>query len=75
MRSLGDERAREVVHEYVEAWERGDVEAVVAMLAEDATFSMPPLRTWYGGRDEIAHWSRSESIGVIVCRTLLESCC
>ena len=54
VRSLGDERAREVVHEYVEAWERGDVEAVVAMLAEDATFSMPPLRTWYGGRDEIA---------------------
>ena len=54
LRSLGDERAREVVEEYVEAWERGDVEAVVALLAEDATFSMPPLRTWYGGRDEIA---------------------
>ncbi len=54
VRSLGDERARELVQEYVEAWERGDVEGVVALLAEDATFSMPPLRTWYGGRDEIA---------------------
>jgi RNA polymerase sigma-70 factor, ECF subfamily len=42
------------VDRYVEAWERGDVEAVVAMLAEDATFAMPPLRTWYRGRDEIA---------------------
>jgi RNA polymerase sigma-70 factor, ECF subfamily len=54
VRSLGDERAREVVEEYVEAWERGDIGAVVALLTEDATFSMPPLRTWYGGRDEIA---------------------
>jgi len=27
---------------------------VVSMLAEDATFSMPPLQTWFGGRDEIA---------------------
>jgi RNA polymerase sigma-70 factor, ECF subfamily len=54
LRSLGDDALRDVVDRYVEAWERGDVEAVVAMLAEDATFAMPPLRTWYRGRDEIA---------------------
>jgi RNA polymerase sigma-70 factor (ECF subfamily) len=54
LRSLGDERVREIVERYVDAWERGDVNAVVAMLAEDATFAMPPLRTWFGGRDEIA---------------------
>jgi RNA polymerase sigma-70 factor, ECF subfamily len=53
-RTLGDERLSEIVEGYVQAWERGDVDAVVAMLAEDATFAMPPLRTWYGGRDEIA---------------------
>jgi RNA polymerase sigma-70 factor (ECF subfamily) len=39
---------------YVDAWERGDVETVVSMLAEDATFAMPPLRSWFGGREEIA---------------------
>ncbi|MGH2846373.1 MAG: sigma-70 family RNA polymerase sigma factor [Gaiellaceae bacterium] len=53
LRSLGDERVREIVENYVDAWDRGDVEAVVSMLADDATFAMPPLRTWFGGRDSI----------------------
>ena len=49
---------REVVDGYVDAWQRGDVDAVVSMLTEDAAFSMPPMRTWFGGpdggREEIA---------------------
>ena len=53
-RALGDDGLQEVVDGYVEAWQRGDVEAVVGMLTEDAAFSMPPLQTWFGGRDEIA---------------------
>jgi RNA polymerase sigma-70 factor (ECF subfamily) len=39
---------------YVDAWQRGDVEAVVSMLTEDATFAMPPLASWFGGREAIA---------------------
>jgi RNA polymerase sigma-70 factor (ECF subfamily) len=54
LRSLGDERLTEIVDGYVDAWQRADVEAVVAMLSEDASFSMPPLRSWFGGRDGIA---------------------
>jgi RNA polymerase sigma-70 factor (ECF subfamily) len=54
LRSLGDERVREIVENYVDAWERGDVDTVVSMLANDATFAMPPLRTWFGGRESIA---------------------
>ena len=50
-RALGDERMREVVDEYVDAWQRGDVDGVVAMLTEDACFSMPPMSTWFGGPD------------------------
>ena len=58
LRALGDEQVREVVDAYVEAWDRGDVDGVVAMLAEDATFAMPPLATWFGGREEIAAFLR-----------------
>lgn len=54
LRSLGDDRVRAIVEGYVDAWERGDVAALVTMLAEDATFSMPPYRTWWRGGDVIA---------------------
>jgi RNA polymerase sigma-70 factor, ECF subfamily len=54
LRALGDERLRALVERYVDAWERGDVDAILAMLAEDASFTMPPLPTWYRGRDAIA---------------------
>jgi RNA polymerase sigma-70 factor (ECF subfamily) len=53
LRALGDDGLREVVSRYVEAWDRGDVDGVVAMLTEDATFSMPPLQTWFGGHEGI----------------------
>ena len=53
LRALGDNGIREVVERYVDAWERGDVDAILAMLAEDATYAMPPLPTWYRGRDSI----------------------
>jgi RNA polymerase sigma-70 factor, ECF subfamily len=56
LRTLGDEAVRELVDRYVEAWERNDVDAVVAMLAEDATIAMPPLASWYGGRDQMARF-------------------
>jgi RNA polymerase sigma-70 factor (ECF subfamily) len=53
LRALGDERLRELVQRYVDAWESGDVSRVVAMLTEDATFSMPPNVAWFRGRDAI----------------------
>jgi RNA polymerase sigma-70 factor (ECF subfamily) len=52
--SLGDARQREIVDRYVQAWERHDVDAIVAMLTEGATIAMPPTATWYGGRGPIA---------------------
>jgi RNA polymerase sigma-70 factor, ECF subfamily len=57
LRSLGDDAVRDLVDRYVDAWERCDVEAFAAMLAEDATFAMPPLATWYQGRESIAIWA------------------
>jgi RNA polymerase sigma-70 factor (ECF subfamily) len=54
LRALGDRRVRELVERYIDAWERGDVGALAAMLAEDATFAMPPYPRWWRGRDVIA---------------------
>jgi RNA polymerase sigma-70 factor, ECF subfamily len=54
LRGLGDERARELVARFVDAWNRADVTGIVAMLSEDASFSMPPLPTWFRGKDDIA---------------------
>jgi RNA polymerase sigma-70 factor (ECF subfamily) len=54
LRALGDERIRELVDVYVDAWSRGDVEALRALLAEDAIFSMPPWASWWRGRKTIA---------------------
>jgi RNA polymerase sigma-70 factor (ECF subfamily) len=53
-RSLDDEQMRGVLEAYVDAWQRRDVEAIVALLAEDATLAMPPFGTWWRGRDDIA---------------------
>jgi RNA polymerase sigma-70 factor (ECF subfamily) len=62
LRELGDERLREIVGGFVDAWERADVDAVVALLAHDATITMPPLPNWYRGRDAIAIFLRAVAL-------------
>jgi RNA polymerase sigma-70 factor, ECF subfamily len=59
LRALGDERAREIVEAWVDAWGRGDVDALRALLAEDALFSMPPWSAWWRGRETIAGFART----------------
>jgi RNA polymerase sigma-70 factor, ECF subfamily len=54
IRSLGDRRVREIVQCFIDAFERGDVDAIVAMLANDATFAMPPYPEWYCGCEAVA---------------------
>ena len=38
---------------YVKAWEDLDLDGFVALLKEDATYTMPPLSQWYAGRQSI----------------------
>jgi RNA polymerase sigma-70 factor, ECF subfamily len=64
VRALGDEAIRGIVERFVDAWERSDVDAVAAMLAEDAILEMPPLPNWYRGRDEIATFLRGWPLSV-----------
>jgi RNA polymerase sigma-70 factor, ECF subfamily len=54
IRALGDEAARELVERFITAFEQGDVAAIVAMLADDAEFAMPPYAGWQRGRDAVA---------------------
>lgn len=53
LRDLGSAREAELVRCFVTAWERSDVDALIALMAEDARFTMPPLRTWLAGRAAI----------------------
>src|SRR3712207_3005694 len=57
--AVGDEVVRELARRYAAAWEAGDVETLVAMLTEDATYSIPPLPTWYRGPAAIGGFLRA----------------
>jgi RNA polymerase sigma-70 factor (ECF subfamily) len=54
LRSLGDRRIHSIVERFMDAMQRGDVDGVVALLAQDAAWSMPPLASWYRGHDALA---------------------
>ncbi|MFF3437936.1 sigma-70 family RNA polymerase sigma factor [Streptosporangium sp. NPDC002721] len=48
-----DPAQRELLARYCAAFERHDIAALVALLHEDATMSMPPFTWWLRGRDQI----------------------
>ena len=50
---MTDDEQRRLVDRYCDAFERYDVEALVALLHEDAISSMPPFVWWLRGRDDI----------------------
>lgn len=56
-----DDAALARLTSYVRAWETADIAALVRLLREDATFSMPPIPAWYRGR---------ETIGAVLARTV-----
>ena len=53
LRSLGDEQLQAIVASYVDAWARNDVAKLVGMLTDTATLAMPPIPSWYRGREAI----------------------
>ena len=62
LRALGDDTVRQLVQRYIDAFERDDVDAVVAMLTDDATIAMPPTPTWYSGPKAIAAFVAAEPL-------------
>jgi RNA polymerase sigma-70 factor (ECF subfamily) len=59
---LDDEHAA-LLDRYVEAFEAYDIEALVALLHEDATQSMPPWRLWISGPADIGRWHLGPGAG------------
>jgi RNA polymerase sigma-70 factor (ECF subfamily) len=53
LRALAHQRLNELVGSYVDAWERGDIDALVAMLTQDARITMPPIPTWFTGQEAV----------------------
>lgn len=44
---------RALLDRYVTAFESADVDQLVAVLTEDARWEMPPIATWFEGRDTV----------------------
>jgi RNA polymerase sigma-70 factor, ECF subfamily len=53
LRSLGDAELEKIVTNYMDALNNGDVDRVVSLLAEDAAWSMPPLASYFRGRENL----------------------
>ena len=51
--SLGDDRLKKIVDEFMEAWEAADVERIRSMLTDDCALVMPPWAEWFDGRDAV----------------------
>jgi len=48
-----DSAQQELLNRYLKAWEGHDLDGFVALLKEDATFTMPPWLLWFAGRQAI----------------------
>jgi RNA polymerase sigma-70 factor (ECF subfamily) len=58
-KSMNDD-LRPLLERYVQAWESADIDELVSLLRGDATLSMPPMPTWYAGREAIITAAREK---------------
>jgi RNA polymerase sigma-70 factor (ECF subfamily) len=58
-----DSADTELLARYVDAFERYDIDALTALIHEDATQSMPPFDLWLSGRADIFAWWFGPGIG------------
>src|SRR5262249_33945209 len=48
--AMPDAAQQKLLNRYLQAWEGRDLDGFVALLKEDAIYTMPPLPQWYAGR-------------------------
>ena len=69
--AVDGEEERDLLTKYVDAFERYDIEALVSLLHDDATFTMPPYELWLQGPSEIYKWFFGQGIGCKGSRVLV----
>lgn len=55
----------ELLERYMRAWEHGDLAAVIALLHDDVTLSMPPSLTWIDGRANVARFFTNRTLRAV----------
>jgi len=65
LNALGEARLAAIAARYADALETGDVEGLLAMLTDDATWCMPPAPTWFQGTAALRAWLVD---GPLTCR-------
>jgi RNA polymerase sigma-70 factor, ECF subfamily len=58
-----DEQHRALLARYVDAFERYDMDALTALLHEDAHWNMPPYALWLQTHDDVVRWCLGPGIG------------
>jgi RNA polymerase sigma-70 factor (ECF subfamily) len=72
--ALSDEHSK-LLERYVDAFLRYDVDALVALLHQDATLSMPPYTLWLRGQQAIRTWLLGRGSGCRGSRLLPTAAC
>jgi RNA polymerase sigma-70 factor (ECF subfamily) len=69
------ESQQELLNRYVAAFERYDVEALTALMRDDATLSMPPYVLWFQGPNAIREWMLGMGCGCRGSRLVATAAC
>jgi RNA polymerase sigma-70 factor, ECF subfamily len=54
---------RMLVNRYAAAFENADVAALMKLLRDDAVFEMPPIPTWFAGREQVGSFLQAHVLG------------
>ncbi|HEU4673268.1 MAG TPA: sigma-70 family RNA polymerase sigma factor [Candidatus Limnocylindrales bacterium] len=63
-----DDRQRELLGRYVDAFERYDMDALTSLLRDDAVWNMPPYALWLQTHGDIVDWCLGPGIGCLGSR-------
>jgi RNA polymerase sigma-70 factor, ECF subfamily len=69
------ESQEQMLNRYVAAFERYDVDQLIALLRDDATFSMPPYALWLQGPESIRAWLLGMGAGCRGSRLVATAAC